>query len=80
MCLYGRNILGEFNRDAPLNRELIVCVVAVGGGVMEGDSRGGLLWEGNPSSSLNYIQKNEVRASSPFPEKSQHCWGYSVFM
>ena len=32
MCLYGRNILGEFNRDAPLNRELIVCVVAVEGG------------------------------------------------
>ena len=28
----------------------------------------GCFGKGNPSSSLNYIQKNEVRASSPSPE------------
>ena len=32
MYFHDRNILDEFNRDTPLIRELIVCVVAVEGG------------------------------------------------
>ena len=37
MYFHDRNILDEFNRDTPLIRELIVCVVAVEGGG-QGDS------------------------------------------